>query len=181
MITEQEYHTANIPIRQYSDAGTYRCRCPDNSRERCHLKVDVIPDTVNANFTPAFLHKSYNGSFSAKGNPPPMMCAEFDSNDCNYTTTVIDSNDDFTRHLVITIPTVTENCQNVTITCLAYNARISVQLHVTSENQQSEIGSSLPPTPIVANNSGKDGTSSASSLTMVLTAMTVAQIWKSCV
>ena len=138
IITEQEYHTANIPIRQYSDAGTYRCRCPDNSREHCHLKVDVIPDTINANFTPAFLHKSYNGSFSAKGNPPPMMVAEFDSNDCNYTTTVIDSDDDFTRHLVITIPTVTEHCQNVTITCLVHNVRKSVQLHVTNENQPSE-------------------------------------------
>jgi len=185
ILREQEYHTVIIPIRQFIDAGTYRCKCSD-SRERCHLKVDVIPDTVQANFTPAFLHKSYNGSCSAKGNPPPMMRAEFDSDDCNYNAQVIDIDSDFTRLLIITIPTVSEHCQNVTITCLTSNAHTTIKLNVTTENKESESVTHMPATlssPTPTSHPGSDGIStiySANSLTLVLAAVIVTGIWKSC-
>jgi len=179
VITEQESHTANIPIRQYNDAGTYRCRCPGSSRERCHLKVDVIPDIVHANFSLAFLHESYNGSFSAKGNPLPMMRVEFGSDDCNYNTVVIDSDNDFTRYLIIIIPTVTEQCQGVTITCLAGNVHKTIDLIV----EESEIQPSMTPKSPVTTNPGDDGTTSiyiASSLNTIFIAMIVVQIWNLC-
>jgi len=172
-------------IIQFSDAGTYRCKCSD-SREHCHLKVDVIPDTVQANFQLAFLHKSYNRPCSAKGNPPPMMHAEFDSDDCYYNAQVIDIDSDFTRLLIITIPTVTEHCQNVTITCLVSNVHTTIKLNVTTENKESKSVTHMLPTlssPTPTSHPGSDGISTIYSdnpLTLVLAAVIVTEIWKLC-
>jgi len=180
MIRNQESYQANIPIRQYNDAGTYRCRCSD-SGEHCHLNVDVIPDTVKANFTLAFLNMSYNGSCSAKGNPLPLMRAEFDSNGCNYTTTMIDIDGDFTRHLIITIPTVTEHCQDVTITCFACHIHTTIELNVITD--ESERTTPIPPITHHPESERGRGTSTVhgtSLSTLVLAGVIAAEIWKLC-
>jgi len=186
IVREQESYIANISIRQYNDAGTYKCRCSGNVHKHCHLKVDVIPDEVKPNFTQAILNKSFNRSCSAKGNPPPMMHAEFDSNGCNYTTTIVDIEGNFTRHLIITIPTVTGHCRDVIITCFACNVRTMIELNITIENdEETENRTRMSPTPVPTHtpeNQGNGGTSTihSSSLTLVLAAIIVAEIRKFC-
>ena len=187
VIIQQRNHTASIPIRQYSDAGTYRCRC--SIRGLCHLKVDVVPDTVKANFKLANLNEDYNASCSAKGNPPPTMHAEFGSDDCNYTTMVADNANNFTRHLIINIPIVTEHCRNINITCFASQVQTMIQLKVTTSEQTLVTPTTttatppMTPSPTTTGTPRGRGTSTthgASSVMLVFAGMIVVNMWKVC-
>jgi len=127
-----------IHFTTYADGGFYRCweRCSDTEEEPlyCYHKVQVVPDTVMMNFTQAILNKSYNGSCSAEGYPPPMIQVKFDSNGCNFTTALADDTDEFTTQLIIIIPMVTEQCWNVTISCSVCQEHASIQLNVTTKS-----------------------------------------------
>jgi len=180
VIREQPYdmYIATFNINQYSDGGMHRCRC-NYTTIHCYLSVQVPPTMVKMNFAYATLNERYLGTCSAEGNPRPIIYANFNSSSCNCTITHHNISD-FTGQVLFNISRVTEQCQNVTISCAVHQIKETTQLNVTSNHTSVNSTKDESPSHVPPTDDGGRGTSTThngSSMMMILTGIMTAIYW----
>jgi len=90
----------------------------------------VIPTAIEVNFPPATLNSNYMGTCTASGNPVPRVHATLSNDDCPHTTSFTNTSQ-YTGQLVITIPQVTSQCEDVVINCNAGQVVEMIMLNIT--------------------------------------------------